>query len=128
MRHRHLRSVLGALVLGFGCLSIAACASDSVPLNHVGSDGKDNCYLSAFDGKLVIDPTAGIVFAINGGRRLPVVWPAGWTARRVGSEIEVFYPKGTLFARTNTPISPEGGMDSNGNWDMCGFEPLPPAG
>ena len=129
MRHRHLRSGLSVLVLIFSSLSVVACGSDSVPLNHDHiAGGPDNCYLAAFNGELVMDPTAGLVFAVDDGRRLPVVWPGGWTAHRVGSEIEVLYPGGTVFARTNTPISPEGGVDAAGNWDMCGFEPLPPAG
>jgi hypothetical protein len=107
-------------------LIVAACGSDGSPvtLRYITPGGPDNCYLSAFDGELVMDPTAGLVFAVHNGQRWPVLWPKGWTARHAGSEIEVLYPGGTVYARTNTPISPEGGLDAAGNWDMCGFEPI----
>ena len=106
-------------------ITLAACAGGSpVTLKYITPGGPDNCYLSAFEGELVVDPTAGLVFAVHNGSRWPVLWPKGWTARRSGSEIEVLYPGGTVFARTDTPISPDGGLNADGNWEMCGFEPI----
>ena len=122
-----LRSGLALAVALVFALAISVAAGgdgSSVTLNYGSTGGPDNCYLAAFNGELVMDPTAGMVFADNYGRRMPVLWPTGWTAHRVGSEIEVLYPGGHVFARTDTPISPEGGVDSAGNWDMCGYEPI----
>jgi hypothetical protein len=122
-RRIYFGSGLLALALALA-ISIVACGDgSSVTLKYI-TTGPNNCYLAAFNGELVIDPTAGIVFADTFGRRMPVLWPKGWTAHRVGSEIEVLYPGGHVFARTDTPISPEGGVDSAGNWDMCGYEPI----
>jgi hypothetical protein len=116
-------SGLLALALALAISVVSGGDGSSVTLKYITPGGPDNCYLSAFDGELVMDPTAGMVFAAQ-GRRMPVLWPKGWTARRSGSEIEVLYPGGTVFARTDTPISPEGGVNADGNWEMCGFEPI----
>lgn len=114
---------LAAALIFVLAISLAAGGDgSSVTLNYITSPY--TCYLSAFNGELVMDPTVGLVFAIDDGRRLPALWPKGWTANRIGSEIEVLYPGGHVFARTDMPISPEGGVDSAGNWDMCGFEPI----
>jgi hypothetical protein len=122
-RRIYFGSGLLALALALAISVAAGGDGSSVTLKYI-TTGPNNCYLAAFNGELVIDPTVGIVFAVDDGRRMPVLWSKGWTAHRVGSEIEVLYPGGTVFARTDTPISPEGGVDSAGNWDMCGYEPM----
>lgn len=80
-----MRRVLTTLALAlclFGCDSKAP-PGESVPL-LTGSLG---CYAGGEGGPtalLVVDPMYGTSF---GGR--PVMWPSGYTARRVGSEVVV---------------------------------------
>lgn len=100
-----------------------------VPLNYLSaSNGPHVCFLAGFSGTLEDDPTAGLVFDTQYGDRIPVLWQPGWTARKSGSVIEVIDSWGTVFARTGGSFSPNGGVDSHGNWDMCELTPLSPAG
>jgi hypothetical protein len=110
-------------------ISLAACGGGSpVTLKYISPGGPDNCYLPAFEGELVSDPTAVTVFNAQYGLRMPVLWPAGWTGRTSGSEVEVLDPRGTVVARTGTSFYPSGGLDADGNWEMCDQVLLPPAG
>jgi hypothetical protein len=110
-------------------ISLAACGGASpVTLRYITPGGPDNCYLPAFDGELVSDPTAVTVFINQYGQRWSVLWPAGWTGRSSGSEVEVLDPRGAVVARTGTSFYPSGGLDADGNWEMCDLVDLPPAG
>jgi hypothetical protein len=127
MRNVRLRSRLAVLVLASSTLSMAACGGSPVTLRYISPGGPSDCYLAAYTGELVADPTAGMVFADNYGHRMPVLWPVGWTGRSSGSEVEVLDPRGTVVAKTGTTISPTGGVDAAGNWEMCNLVYLPPA-
>jgi hypothetical protein len=126
-KRRILRpTLLGqALALTIG---LAACGGGSpVALKYITPGGPNNCFLPAFDGQLVSDPTAVTLFITQYGR-WPVLWPAGWTGRSSGSEIEVLDPRGAVVARTGTSFYPSGGLDADGKWEMCAMVYLPPAG
>lgn len=126
-RTRRLGLLASALALTIGVA--ASAASSSVPLNYLSSsNGPHVCFLAGFTGTLEDDLTAGLVFADQYGRRIPVLWQPGWTARKSGAVIEVIDSWGTVFARTGGYFSPNGGVDSHGNWDMCELTPLAPAG
>lgn len=59
---------------------------------QVGGGG--GCFTNWTDALLVGDPTYGV--ATDGGT--PVAWRPGFTARRVGSEVEVLAPDGDVVA------------------------------
>jgi hypothetical protein len=125
------RRRLGLLASAFALtIGVASCSGGSfVPLNYLSaSNGPHVCFLPGFSGTLEDDPTAGFVFDTQYGDRIPVLWQPGWTARKSGSVIEVIDSWGTVFARTGGAFSPNGGVDSHGNWDMCELTPLSPAG
>jgi|SRR5215212_4124815 len=81
-----------ALLLLLGC---DATSTDRVEL----LTGLDSCYAGAqspnFGGLLISDPEYGT--RIDGR---PVMWPSGYTGRRVGTEVEVVDQSGNLVART----------------------------
>jgi hypothetical protein len=59
------------------------------------SEDYGSCDLMGPIGKLTADPKFGTVF--DG---MPVMWPPGFTGRRVGSEVEVLNPSGKVVATT----------------------------
>jgi hypothetical protein len=89
-------SILVAAVLIAGCSSAASVVSaDSVQLL---TGGDDACYAGGEhpgSGQLVAEGEYGTTF--NGK---PVMWPVGYTGRRVGAEVEVLDPSGTVRATT----------------------------
>lgn len=82
-------------------LAICLVACDSLPV--VLLTGLDSCYAGgehpAFQGLLIPDPDYGTRIEGKG----PVMWPVGYTARRVGllaGEVEVLDQDGNVVATT----------------------------
>jgi hypothetical protein len=120
MRHQRRAALLaGALTLSS---TLAACASgEPVALR---TDASGNCFLSFIEGQLVPDPSAGTaIIEASSGHRWYVMWPAGYTGRRVGSEIEIVSLDGRLVFRTGTDVHLDGGYTGDGGWLACPFEP-----
>jgi hypothetical protein len=76
------------------------------------------CHLNWIDGTLVPHAEAGVAIVENGGRTLPVLWPEGFTAQRVGDVVEVFNQDGELLAQTGRRYRLAGGNDEAG-WRGC---------
>ena len=97
------------VVLGVtGCDRLSVVAGDSVPIVTalpVEDDGLVGCYTIPSPGRLFADPVFGTRLEMEPAQvptvaSGPVAWPAGFTARRAGSEIEVHGPSGELVAVT----------------------------
>jgi hypothetical protein len=58
------------------------------------------CYLSGPSGTLVKDPIFFTAMDILGPIAQPVAWPAGYSARVAGSEVEVLDTEGKVVATT----------------------------
>jgi hypothetical protein len=89
-------------------LSLVGCGAwpwDRPPLltRAETDDPNTGCVLMGFFGQLVPDPESGtaIVGALD---RHPIRWPHGYTARRVGSELEVIDPIGKVVAVTGMQV------------------------
>lgn len=85
--------------------------ADEVYANEPNPPG---CYTSGTSGELVVDETAGTAIIEDppystSGRRVIVIWPAGYTARRSGSNVEVFNRGGKSKAKTGEHIDLDGG-------------------
>ena len=77
------------------------------------------CHLNNIEGTLVPHAEAGVAIVEFGGpRTLPVLWPEGFTAQRVGDVVEVFNQDGELIAQTGRRYRFEGGTDEAG-WRGC---------
>lgn len=65
----------------------------------------DECNADTFVAGLLVDPEFGTTLAVSGmfdneTTRAPVMWPPGYTGRRVGSEVVVVGPGGQAVATT----------------------------
>ena len=138
-----------AATLALALLALS-CGSANVPLLTVTSRG-NSCLLAQVSGLLVVDPTYGTAIVANDQPRqlelsdVPVTlaWSAGFTARRLGSEVEVLDPQGNVVATTGRNYQFSGGYVSAGDafvppwetawpeptksviWVSCDLQPMP---
>jgi hypothetical protein len=104
------------LVLGCGNPGLAADPASAVQLVH----GPDWCFTSGITGTLIVDPTYGVALSTDPDPEgltvtMPIAWQSGFVGRRVGSEVEVLSPDGTVVATTGRRYTvPGGGV--NGAW------------
>ena len=72
-----------------------------VPLNYVDLPA-NACYLSGPYYVLVADASLGVAVKTSeqDASRYPIYWPKGYTAHRVGAEVEVIGTSGTVVAVT----------------------------
>jgi hypothetical protein len=71
--------------------------------------GSDTCFLWRAIGELSFDATYGTRIQEDQGSSMAVMWRPGFTARRVGSEVEVRDPSGTVVAVTGHRYRIDGG-------------------
>jgi hypothetical protein len=94
---------VGLLVFSVGCSGPVGAA---VPLltgvapGAAGSDGAIGCFTNAVEGPLIADATYGVLITGPTAGPAPVAFRPGFTARRVGSEVEVLSPSGGVVAVT----------------------------
>jgi len=84
------------------------------------------CFTNWAEGPLVIDPTYGTAIIdtdVHSSTPVTVAWRPGYTARRVGSEVQVLDPDGKVVAITGRRYRIAGGYQ---NGDQ--FEPQLPVG
>ena len=80
-----------------------------------------HCHTSFTIGTFVPDAEMGTAIvedAASGGRTLPVRWPEGFTARRLGGVIDVFNQDGALLAQTGQHYKFLGGYGEDA-WRGC---------
>jgi hypothetical protein len=94
--------------------------------------GETGCFTYAVIGDLVVDPTYGTAIDIgakyangNPAPPEPVIWPEGFTGRRVGSEVMVLDRGGQVVAITGRVYDIEGGHWTHASgvsgFVSCGF-------
>jgi len=111
-------SVLALSLLLSGC---ATASDESVRLvTHDYLPGA--CYTNSAEGPLIFDPTYGTAIRDldSGGTTVPVTWRPGFTARRVGAEVEVLDPDGNAVALTGRSYRIAGGYVHDEFW-ACDF-------
>jgi hypothetical protein len=93
--------------------------------------GGEGCYLDFAIGELVVDPVAGTAITNTSRgmvkddvRLVPVKWPAGYTGRRSGFEVEVLARNGHVVARTGSRFRLQGGYEGD-YWMTCSWTPTP---
>lgn len=90
-----MRRIAAMLALALYLLGCDA----TVRLRTSDTDTPLGCFLMGTFGKLIVDAKYGT--ALHGPDAIrPVVWPRGFTGRRVGSEVEVLDRGGRLVATT----------------------------
>jgi len=86
--------------------------------------GDGPCYTSVVGGLLVADPTSGTAILSDDAGAIPepVVWPSGFTGRRVGSEVEVLdWHRNVVYVTGQRVTLPGGNADAG--WLACGVDP-----
>ena len=73
-------------------------------------------------GELVADDTNGTALA---PLHKPVMWPPGFTARRVGSEVQVLDGLGRVVATTGQTYEIDGGGDQSPYWCAMSARAIP---
>jgi hypothetical protein len=116
-----------------GC-SWLAPNGDSVQL-LTGPPGSSSlgCFTDAATGPLIVDPKYGtaiideVMIKVSGTRPppVPVAWRPGFSARHVGSEVEVFDPQGNAVAITGRSYVLAGGYVSAGGSSGLDWPELP---
>jgi hypothetical protein len=93
-----------ALALCFvGCDAFIG-APAPIALRTTDTDISSNCYLAGTAAELILDPSAGLAWQLGPDDIRPVIWPRGYTAQRVGSEIQVLNRDGLVIARSGRTV------------------------
>ncbi len=86
-----------------GCDALAR--SEPVEVRTSVTDTLDaQCYLAGTAAELILDPSVGLAWRFGPDDIRPVIWPRGYTARRVGSEIQVVNRDGLVIARSGRVV------------------------
>ena len=94
-----------ALITLVLAIAAAGCAPGPTValLTSTQGPGTLGCYPDTIEGSLVSDPVSGTAIIPN-FEATPIMWPAGYTGRRSGPEIEVLDGAGRVVARTGTRV------------------------
>ena len=115
-----------ALVLA-SLVVVAACGPGE-PVTLLADSGNTGCYVANTTGMLIVDPKNGtaIVSEDMGKTTVPVRWPAGYTGRRSGDQVEVLDRDGHVVARTGQRYELLGGYNRDNTWAACNDGVYPP--
>jgi hypothetical protein len=123
-RTRQLALVAGLALAALALFLAGGLFTTSVTIQtgslHSDSPGIVGCYTSGTAGDLVPDPVSGVAIIEQGCRRVPVVWPIGWTGRSSWSEVEILDSRGNVHMRTGTHVYLMGGYWLNDSFLTCG--------
>ena len=97
-----MRRVTATLLLAL-CLLGCALAGGTVKLatneGPVSTEAR-GCFTFPYTGELIVDRTHGTALEEDEGVITPLMWPPGFTARWIGSEVEVLDPAQNVVATT----------------------------
>lgn len=85
-----------------GCNALAR--PEPIEVRTSDTDTLDGCYLAGTAAELILDPNAGLAWRFGPDDIRPVIWPRGYTARRVGSEIQVVNRDGLVIVRSGRVV------------------------
>lgn len=97
-----MRRIVTSLALA---LSLLGCDArvlpwDQVRLRTSDTDTTVGCFLAGREGELIVDPELGLAWRAGPDDIRPVIWPRGFTGRRVGTNVEVLDRDGEVVATT----------------------------
>ena len=97
-----MRRIMTTLALALCLLGCGAVVLpwDRVALRTSDTDTSSECSLSGRRGELILDAEFGLAWSAGPDDIRPVIWPRGFTGRRVGSEVEVLDRDGNVVATT----------------------------
>ena len=110
---------VSVLLLGCAPSILSGGILAGAPRGSFGPNGVIGCFTSAADGLLVVDPAYGTaIIQANGpdSVRSIVAWLPGFTARKLGPEVEVLDPEGKVVATTGRRYRLDGGSVLPDQW------------
>lgn len=122
------RPRFGASFASVVLIALAACTMTQVdgPVAIMtGSEGAA-CALASVGGVLVGDPQSGLAFKSDRGN-MPVVFPYGYTARRVGGVVFLIDPAGLVVGREGDEVHGGGAYGPDRVFVQCELVVTPPA-
>lgn len=129
------KRVAATLALALCLIGCGWLPSDGGPVQLLtGPPGfVPGCFTNSASGPLIVDPTYGtaiideIMIRVTGTRPppIPIAWRPGFTARRIGSEVEVLDPQGNAVAITGKSYTLAGGYVSAGGSSGLDWPGLP---
>jgi hypothetical protein len=102
-----MRRIMTLLALA---LCLLGCDAGVLPRDRVALRTSDTdtigapCFLSGWESELILDPRSGLAWSAGPDDIRPVIWPRGFTARRIGSEVEVLDRDGEVVATTGRKV------------------------
>jgi hypothetical protein len=133
---KRVAAALALLLCLVGCDVAPAPDGEAVliltgPPNYRYDHG--GCFTNSARGQLFVDPTYGTaivdedMIAVTGTRPppVPVAWRPGFTARRLGTEVEVLDPNGRVVAITGRSYLIPGGYVNAGGSSGLNWPDLP---
>ena len=100
---RLISSIFALALVLLGCDALAGSGRIDVRTSDTDAPVAQ-CYLAGAAAELVLDPGVGVAWKFGPDDIRPVIWPRGYTARRVGSEIQVLNREGTVIARSGSRV------------------------
>ncbi len=113
---------LGALLLLSACTAAGEPVALATDSQHLG------CFVANTTGLLIVDATAGTAIVSEDMSRTTaqVLWPAGYSGRRSGDQVEVLDGTGRVVARTGERYELLGGYNDRNQWIACVDGVYPP--
>ena len=110
-RMRRFTAFLALALIVVGCGSTVPFGEPVQLLTGAMPFDQDECTRNAHTAsQLLVDPEHGTTIAGYPDTRYPVMWPPGFTGRRVGSEVVVSDPNGKAVATTGTSYTMTGAL------------------
>ena len=86
-----------------GCDALAR--SEPIEVRTSETNAHDaQCFLAGAAAELILDPSVGLAWRSGPSDIRPVIWPRGYTARRVGFDIQVVNRNGLVIARSGRMV------------------------
>jgi len=99
-----IMTILALAICLLGC-DTGVLSGDAVALRTSDTDTIGTpCFLSGVEGELILDASSGLAWRLGPDDIRPVIWPRGFTARHVGSEVQVVDRDGQVVATTGRKV------------------------
>jgi hypothetical protein len=114
--------------LAFAILGMVAACNSGQPVTLLTGNPGSGCFAANTTGLLIADARTGTTIVSEDMARTAVAvrWPAGYSGRTSGDQVEVLDQSGHVVARTGQRYELLGGYNPDGTWAACTDGVYPP--